>query len=99
RARRVTMVPVLVAMLFALLFPGGAQAMVQGLTQGSAVSGVTTNGLFELDADVAGKSPTRTDNTTAGLPDDWDRVCHTATAGAQCASATDDHASARSFDS
>src|SRR5438874_8239574 len=105
RARRFAMAPVLAALLFALLFPGGAQAMIP-LIQGSGAStwtasGVQANGVFELDADSTATptpSPTRTDNTTPGLPDDWDRVCHTVSP-TLCPLATNDHASARSFDS
>src|SRR5262245_8381071 len=60
--------------------------------------------VFELDASLdlsTGSAPraASTDNTGGGLPDDWDRVCHTFTAGAQCASAADDHAIVRAFDS
>ncbi|MDP9329892.1 MAG: Ig-like domain-containing protein [Actinomycetota bacterium] len=44
-------------------------------------------GVFELDADQPGAAPAVTDNATAGLPDDWDRVCKSATGGALCSSA------------
>src|SRR5262245_32511225 len=74
-----------------------------------AISGAQAFGpigdtLFELDASLdpgTGASPKAaiTDNSGAGLPDDWDRVCHKFTSGAQCAAAADDHAIARSFDS
>src|SRR5437870_4875871 len=37
-------------------------------------------GVFELDADQPGAAPAATDNPTTGLPDDWDRVCKSATA-------------------
>src|SRR5262249_16879418 len=60
--------------------------------------------VFELDASLDqsnGSAPKAaiTDNSGTGLPDDWDRVCHKVTGGAQCASAADDHALVRAFDS
>ena len=76
-----------------LAFPGGPPTNVPTI--------------FELDAsrDLSGGAAPKaavTDNTGAGLPDDWDRVCHTGTAGTatpQCTGAANDHATARSFDS
>jgi hypothetical protein len=81
-------------------------AVVTGTLAGAAaVLAEPGQGLvFELDAsvDLSNGLPPKaavTDNTTNALPDDWDRVCHRATAGAQCAAAVNDHANARSFDS
>lgn len=49
-------------------------------------------GVFELDDNAV------TNNSGSGLPDDWDRICKTATNGAQCSSAGSDNALFRSFD-
>jgi hypothetical protein len=93
RRRRFLWVPMLVVAALALFVIGGAQSSV-GIAQS----------VFELDASQdlgAGAAPKAaiTDNATTATPDDWDRVCHTATSGSQCASAANDHALARSFDS
>ena len=58
-------------------------------------SAVHDVGVFELDGNAT------TLNGLAGLPDDWDRVCHTATFGTAtplCTSAADANTSTVSFD-
>jgi len=68
RRRRFLLGPLFVVALVALFLTTGAQA-------------VHDLGVFELDADTPGASPAVTDNTSPGLPDDWDRVCNLATGG------------------
>jgi hypothetical protein len=100
RRRRFLWVPMLLVACAALFLVAGAQSVPGGGT------------VFELDASLDlsnGLAPQSaiTDTATAALPDDWDRVCHTFTITQdttssipdQCASALDDHAIARSFDS
>ena len=94
-----------------LLTAGSIVILVAGLLSGTigaalAVSTGPGQNFFELDAssDLSNGTAPRaavTDNTANATPDDWDRVCHTATAttSAQCASAVNDHATARTFDS
>ena len=100
RGRGGLVLPMLLVACLAMFWIAGAQ-------------GVPGNqSVFELDASLDlsnGLAPRAavTDNATAGLPDDWDRVCHTFTITEdvdntvpdQCASAANDHATARSFDS
>ncbi|HEY3382765.1 MAG TPA: hypothetical protein VGK32_13405, partial [Vicinamibacterales bacterium] len=90
-----------------LLTAGTITMLVAGLMAGAVGAVLATNpgqGFFELDAssDLSDGNPPKaaiTDNSTNAIPDDWDRVCHKFTSGAQCSTAVDDHANARSFDS
>ena len=89
-----------------------AAALAVGVVYVAGAGAEPGNGdVFELDASLdpgGGGSPQAavTDNTANALPDDWDRICHTATITAdttnsipnQCLTALDDHATARSFD-
>src|SRR5678815_3841478 len=92
------------------LTAGSMVVLVVGLmagAMGTALASPGNGAIFELDASLDlsnGSSPKAaiTDNATTNKPDDWDRVCHTATASAttpQCTTAANDHATARSFDS
>jgi hypothetical protein len=92
------------------LTAGAMVVLVVGLmagAMGTALASPGNGAIFELDASLDlsnGSSPKAaiTDNATTNKPDDWDRVCHTATASAttpQCTTAANDHATARSFDS
>lgn len=91
RRRGFWLIPTIAVVAAVVFYVAGAGAVPGG------------GSVFELDASLDqsnGSAPRAavTDNGTSGLPDDWDRVCHTGTSGAQCASAADDHAIARSFD-
>ena len=99
RRKRFWLVPMLAALFAVVFFVAGATGEPGGPPNSPRI--------FELDAslDPSTTSPPNaavTDNATSGLPDDWDRVCKTATAGTaspQCTGAVNDHAIARSFDS
>jgi hypothetical protein len=105
RRRRFLWVPMLLVACVALFVIAGAQSFPGGPP-------VNVPTVFELDASLdlsngAAPKAAVTDNTGTGLPDDWDRICKTFTItndtsnlyADQCASAANDHAVARSFDS